>query len=200
MPKIVNHAARREELGEAAWRVIRREGLEAVSVRNVAREAGMSMGSLRHYFESQSELMAFAMRMVVERITARLEALESDGNSRRYVEAVIGELLPLDEKKRAESEVWLSFTGRALVDPALRELSDEVYDALHALMRRLVEALVQYGQAAPELDIELEAERLQALIDGLLIHGVARPKRVSREYIEIVIERHLDSLLPLPRA
>jgi Uncharacterized protein conserved in bacteria len=59
VPKVVDPAERRRELAEAVWRVIRRDGLEQASVRNVAREADLSMGSLRHYFATQSELMAF---------------------------------------------------------------------------------------------------------------------------------------------
>ena len=32
---------------------------------------------MRHYFASQSELLAFAMRLVVERIEGRIAALDS---------------------------------------------------------------------------------------------------------------------------
>ena len=51
MPIVVDPEERRRDLAEAVWRVVRRDGLERASVREVAREAGVSMGSLRHYFE-----------------------------------------------------------------------------------------------------------------------------------------------------
>lgn len=195
VPKIVNSEERRQELAEAAWRVIRHDGLEAVSVRNVAQEAGMSMGSLRHYFASQSELLAFSMRMVADRVRARIEALgPPSGDPRRHIEKMITELLPLDDERRAECEVWLSFSGKALVEPELRELSDEVYDSLHDLMRRLIEGMIHFGLAAPALDVEMEAEKLQALLDGLVVHGVERPQRVSAERMQAVISHHLDTL------
>jgi AcrR family transcriptional regulator len=41
--------------------VIRRDGVAAASVRAVAREAGTSMGALRHWFATQDELLHFAM-------------------------------------------------------------------------------------------------------------------------------------------
>src|SRR5690606_41716840 len=89
MPKVVDHDARRQELAEATWRLIRREGLEAVSVRKVAREAGVSPGSLRHYFTSQSELLAYALRMVGERIEQRIRSLEPGQTLEDHVQALI---------------------------------------------------------------------------------------------------------------
>ena len=90
------------------------------------------MGSLRHYFASQSELMVFAFRTVIDRIESRLARLEPESDPRRRAERVLAELLPLDDERRAENELWLAFTSRAMVDPALGDLRDEGYDALRS--------------------------------------------------------------------
>ena len=57
MPVRLDHDERRTELAEAVWRVIRREGVRGASVRGVAREAGLSMGSVRYFFGTQEELL-----------------------------------------------------------------------------------------------------------------------------------------------
>src|SRR3712207_8392462 len=119
MPRVVDPAERRADLAEAVWRVVRRNGLDGASVRAVAREAGLSMGSLRHYFGTQSELLIFAMRMVIDRVERRVGDLRVPDDPRGAAEIVLLELLPLDDERRAENEVWLAFTARALVDPAL---------------------------------------------------------------------------------
>ena len=59
MPKIVDHDKQRQRVAEVALRVIQRGGLEKATVRNIAEEAELSVGSLRHYFTSQAELLAF---------------------------------------------------------------------------------------------------------------------------------------------
>ena len=94
------------------------------------------MGSLRHYFASQSELMVFAFRTVIDRIESRLARLEPESDPRRRAERVLAELLPLDDERRAENELWLAFTSRAMVDPALGDLRDEGYDALQPAAER----------------------------------------------------------------
>jgi AcrR family transcriptional regulator len=157
----------------------------------------MSVGALRHYFGTQEELLAFAMRLVIERARRRIEALElSSCGPRRAVETVLREVLPLDPERMAEAEVWLAFTGKALADPALRALRDESYDLLWELCRRLVRMLVDSRPDTAELNIDLEAERLYAVIDGLAMHAVVRPERVTDDLLDAVLKRHLDDLCP----
>jgi AcrR family transcriptional regulator len=183
---------RRHELVEAVMRVIRRDGLEQASVRNVAREAGLSMGSLRHYFASQSELMVFAFRTVIDRIEARLAMLEPEADPRRRAERVLAELLPLDDERRAENEVWLAFTFRAMVDPALRALRDEGYDALQAGCRAMLTDLSAAGLAPT--DVRAETQRLHAWLDGLAVHAAMRPDLHTAESLTVAISHHLDAL------
>ncbi|MFC9969961.1 TetR/AcrR family transcriptional regulator [Spirillospora sp. NPDC127200] len=194
MPKVVDPVRRRRELAEAVWRVIRRDGLEEASVRRVAQEAGLSMGSLRHYFASQSELLAFALRMVIDRIDRRVAALDPSGPPRERAERVLAQLLPMDDERRAENEVWLAFTARAMVDPGLRALRDEGYDALRAGCRRVVALLRDADAAADADETELAAARLHALVDGLAVHAAMRPGDTTPERMAAVIARHLDEL------
>jgi AcrR family transcriptional regulator len=189
---VVDPAQRRSDLAEAVWRVVRREGLEGASVRAVAREAGLSMGSLRYYFGTQSELLVFAMRMVTDRIERRVASLHLPDDPRRAAETVLLELLPLDDERQAENEVWLAFTARALVDPALRDLRDQGYDVLRNACLRWVRRLV--APTRPPGDVDLETDRLFALLDGLAVHAAMRPARADASLLTAVLARHLDEL------
>jgi AcrR family transcriptional regulator len=192
MPRAIDPVERRHHLAEAAWRVIRREGVEGASVRAVAREAGLSMGSLRHYFSTQSELLIFAMRMVIDRIERRVGGLRMPADPRRAAEVVLLELLPLDSERQAENEVWLAFTARALVDPALRALRDEGYDLLRSACLGWVRQLI--GPTSSPGRVDLETDRLFALLDGLVVHAAMRPDRSGPELLAAVLARHLDQL------
>lgn len=196
MPKVVDPAARRRELAKAVWRVVRRDGLDHASVRRVAREAGLSMGSLRHYFATQSELMVFAMRVIIDRIEGRIAALDAEADVRRRAERVLAELLPMDAERRAENEVWLAFTARAMVDPELAAVRDEGYDKLREGCRVLVGELADVGRA--ESDLELATDHLHAVLDGLAVHAAMRPDLSPPERISAVIARHLDALKMAP--
>jgi AcrR family transcriptional regulator len=198
VPRNVETSVRRRDVAEAVWRVVRGEGLEGASVRAVAAEAGLSMGSLRHFFPSQSELHVFAMRLVMDRIRARVEALPATSDPHRWAMAVLEQMLPMDADRRAESEVWLAFSARALVDPALGALRDEGWDLLRQVCHNLVHRFADAGEPAPHLEAEVEAARLHALVDGLLVHGVLRPARTDPAALRRVLARHLDELIQQP--
>ncbi|MFI6584067.1 TetR/AcrR family transcriptional regulator [Embleya sp. NPDC050493] len=196
MPKLVDPEERRRELAEAVWRVIRRDGLEHASVRNVAREANLSMGSLRHYFASQDDLLTFALRLIIDRIEARIAALPPLGDPRARAEQVLAELLPLDAERRAENEVWLAFTARSLVHPELSALRDEGYETLRSGCAGLIRALLPAGTPEPALD--LETDRLHALLDGLAVHAAMRPALVGSDRMRSIVAAHLDALTAPP--
>jgi len=185
---------RRRELADAAWRVIRRDGLEAASVRNIAKEAGVSLGSLRHYFTSQDDLLAYALGRVGERIRERIENLTLAGDARADVVTIIEQTLPLDEERQTEAIIWLAFLGKSLANAGLGALAAETHENLYKLYRRLLATMTRHGLMSPEADLELESRRLHALIDGLAVHAVSYNRAVDREAIRGIIARHLASL------
>jgi len=183
------HARRRAQLVDAVFRVVARDGIEGASVRTVAREAGLSMGSLRHYFATQAELLAFSLGEVERRMRARLADLDTSGDPRDALERVLHQLVPLTPESRVEHEIWLAFVGKAVAEPALHELNARVYDELRALIRRLVPDVL-----GPDRDADLEAERLYALVDGLVLHSALRPEQCTPDRVADVIRYHLDTL------
>lgn len=194
MPKVVDPQARRQELAEAVWRIIRRDGLASASVRNVAREAGLSMGSLRHYFATQSELLAFSLRLVSDRMAGRMTELDPATDPDQFRGQLVDMVLPLDEERRAEVEIWLVFLGAALTDPTLRQLSDQTHDRAHQLVRDGLGAMAETGIVHPDRDLDYEAARLHALLDGLVLLGTARSGLMPPNRIRTVLLRHLEEL------
>ena len=190
----IDSESRRRELGEALWRVVVREGIDAASVRKVAAEAGVSAGSLRHLFPSQSELLAFAMQLIVDEVATRIAAVDESGDVRGRVERRLHTLLVLDAETRAVFDVWLAFAARARVDPSLRRLRDETHAQVRALCRASVDALHEDGGTRPRIDVDYESERLHGLIDGIALHASLTPATMTAARQVEILSRHLDGL------
>jgi AcrR family transcriptional regulator len=194
MPKLVDHDARRRELADATWRVVHRAGVERATVREVAAEAGYSPGSLRYYFPAQAELIGFAMEVVADRVRERIDRLEPKGDTMAVVVRLLEQILPLDEERRIEGEVWLAFSARAQSDPVLRARREAMYDALRDFARQCVDGLAEARLVRPDLSREVEAFRLHALVDGLAMHGIVSPETMTPRRQRQVLRAHLASL------
>lgn len=170
MPKIVDHDERRRQLAAAVWRVISRDGVEGVSIRDVAAEANWSSGALRYYFRTKDDLLGFAAGMVYERVHERLANRVHRGTLAEAVRATLVEVLPLDADRRTEAAIWLAFTTRSLVDERIAAEQRVTYTGLNELCSRVTHQAAEYGRLKDGVDAEREATRLHALLDGLTLH------------------------------
>ncbi|HEX6343943.1 TetR/AcrR family transcriptional regulator [Umezawaea sp.] len=201
MPRIVDAEARRRAVVDALFRVVRREGVEQASLRNVADEAGLAIGSVRHYFDSHDELLVFALQELEERVGVRLrtgaERIFAAGTSDErgpLVEALLGELLPLDADRRDESVIWLAFITAARTRPSLRPSALRLHRGVRTVVGRVLAGAVAHGALPEGLDPAVETERLAALLDGLAVNAVLHPDLTTPEVMTTVLRRHLAEL------
>lgn len=170
MPRKVDHDERRRHLVEALLRLTGARGLDAVTLREVAHEAGVSMGAVQHYFASKEEMLGYALAHWLQlsvhegfarRVVARLGPDPGRAAPVDVLMAVAAEYLPHDDASRQDSRVALAFTSRAAVEPALAEALGPAYRGLaHTLQSAL--GRLQGAAAEPE-----QGPLLAALLDGL---------------------------------
>ncbi|MEI2649439.1 MAG: TetR family transcriptional regulator [Dermatophilaceae bacterium] len=108
MPRLIDHEARATEITEAAWRVLLRDGVAGVSVRNVAAEAGVATASLRRSFPTQAALLAACLTLMGERVAARIRALPRARDPLAQALAALAETMPLDGERSTEMSVYLA--------------------------------------------------------------------------------------------
>jgi hypothetical protein len=111
-----------------------------------------------------------------------------------HIIRILHQLLPLDEERRIEMEVWLSFQAKSLSDPELQPLSNKMYEDIYKIVSFVFELMNQFGIMKPELNIPIEIERLYALIDGLGLHCLFNPYHNTTEVIDLILIQHLEAL------
>jgi len=205
MPKFVDAALRRQEVVEAVFRIVAADGLEKASLREVADEAELAVGSVRHYFASSDELLAHAFGVVVDRIVGRLtaaderlaEAQPGTPEHHRGVLTLLGELLPLDDERAVDACVWMAFKNAARTRPFLAAEADRSHRAVAAIVGRLVMDLSSAADTDAAVDqqrLVTEAERLLATLDGLTMHALLQPEWMTAQMCGDVLESHLAGL------
>lgn len=152
---------------EAVFRLVARGGIAESSLRKVADESGVNIGSVRHYFGSQEGLMVAAAEEVGNRMRRRLTAVLPDEisgldlNERRaLVEDVCRAVLPLTEQDHTEVTVLSELITAARLRPEFRPLARRMGADLREVLQRAL-------RAAEAPDPESATARLASLISGI---------------------------------
>ncbi|GAA5145963.1 TetR/AcrR family transcriptional regulator [Nocardioides marinquilinus] len=191
MPRLIDHDQRRAELAEACWRVIAERGVGAVSVRTVAAEAGVSVGSLRHVLPTKGGLLAAAMRLCLERATARFAAHSPDLRTRADAINWLTEMLPLDAERRLEMTIHLALAAEAAGHPELASLRAAPDDAVRSGCEVVLRTCAAAGLLRDGLDLDAETTLLHVLLDGLAFHLLGPAARLSDDAARAILDAHL---------
>ena len=159
MPRTVKDPEERKaELLDTAMRLFAEKGYDNVSVRSVAREAGVASGLAYHYFDSKQRLFDAAIGHYAERCSEGMRAALDDG------------ALSLDEK--IEGAIAAATEHAAF--PHGSRLHAEGNGTLHdRLSLGICEAVRPHMQAALELDAARRGAPAgdAALLASMMVHA-----------------------------
>lgn len=192
MPRHVDQHERSARITTACFRILERDGLAALSVRNVADEAGIAPASLRRLFPTQDGLREHCLTSIEERVRARIDALDSTGRTRAV--ETLAQVLPLDADRTTEilAQVQLGVLSRT--DEHLVASARRLNAGVGAVCARALAILDEAGAVAADRDLGDEADRLHALVDGLAVEHTWDPGARAPERVLALVELHLDGL------
>jgi AcrR family transcriptional regulator len=195
VPKRVDPEERRQIIAAAVYEVIGERGWEAVSLRDVASAAGVSMGQVQHYFTTKTDMLLFALGYNRARVMARLQqelAALPVPTQREQIRAAVRVSLPLDEPSRQEAIVNIAFLSAATVTPAYSQLLRDEYAGVLELAEAQLRAAAENGELRDGVDLRHEAAALFFLLDGLIgpvLIGVLTPQAALD-----LLDRQLDRI------
>lgn len=194
MARHANHDERRMTVLMATWRVIARVGIEATTVREIAREADCSVGSLSHYFKNKDDILRGALEMADSHVAERIKRLAAELPAGQALREVLAQALPLDEERALELTLDVNFWARALNHKPLRALQHLDHDGWRAVVIDLVERCLAEGSFTvrrPATDI---ADVLIAFVDGIGLQSLVYPELISASRVDHLLDEQLNAL------
>ncbi|MGC0421751.1 TetR/AcrR family transcriptional regulator [Embleya sp. AB8] len=196
MPKIVDHEERRQRLAEAVWTLTLRDGLEGVTLRKVAAEAGVSMGQVQHYYATREDLVRDAIERSVRALNARIEAsinASGQAGAETMLRECLRALLSHDPESLRLLRLSVAVIGRAISDPAMAGVLGPSGGELVQFTAGLIVAARQERGTPARGDDHIDADICWSLASSLGV-DVALGQR-SPEEARGVLDYHLDNLL-----
>ena len=165
----IHEAERRAQILQATRTRIVALGYERVTVRDVADTAGVSTGTIVHYFGDKDTLLEAALLDKVQDTgIAFRAALNGAQSAWERLERLVMASLPETDEVRDEWRLWLTFWSEVTRNERLRAVSERQ----HRRWTRFLARIITEGNASGEFavaDPAGTATQLAALIDGLAI-------------------------------
>ncbi|MFJ8948095.1 TetR/AcrR family transcriptional regulator [Streptomyces sp. NPDC102395] len=171
---------RRTRILDAALDVLVTDGAAGITHRKVAARADVPLGSVTYHFSSLAELQAQAFAWYVEQQTAEFEGLFTKVRSREDLVEVLVDLVQGGPFRRRSAVLGFELHLAALRDPALRALTQQWTRDSRDVLARFT---------GPKT-----AGRLDALLEGLIMHALLTTEPEPREGTRAAIEQALAPL------
>jgi AcrR family transcriptional regulator len=173
VPKIVDHAQRRDEIAHVACQVVAHYGFEQATVARIARAAGYTTGMVAHYYESKQHIILAALRLILLRIEERLTRVRESGEADLL--DVLSEALAIDAQRFTECAFWMAFWGQVSADKKLRRLNIWVHREYMRLFARCFAEHWEEWAVLPQPVRDQVVRSVVTFINGLTAGAVTSP-------------------------
>ena len=197
-PKPIDKTKRKTEIALAALDLFAENGLDATSISDVAKHAGIGKGTVYEYFSSKEELIltafiAWMEQMLGLEMTDALSNIADPEERIRFLIRAIVEPFMTDDRV---VKIMLLMFQAMLKDDTLMEhpLTRQVLTGMRKMLSNILLEGVAQGNFKPEIarDVETIAINLFAYLDGITVHYV-----INKNDFDLMaqVDFYLDRLL-----
>lgn len=194
-----HHGDLRNALVQEAVKLVRREGVEGFSLREVARRVAVSANAAYRHFEDKDALLAAVaaqgLTLLSGRMQGALEAVTHRAPGPRAIARLRATGRAYVEFALAEPELFRLTFGRHATPPGPGSLCDDGTPDPHALLSRALDALAQ-AQLLPPARREGAELFAWTVVHGYASLALKGGPLSTLQPLEVVLDRVIDGLCP----
>lgn len=173
---------RRTQILEATARVISERGADRTRLADIARAAGVSIGLIQHYFSSRDELLEASFVQFNDWMRDWAAAVAAEADPPHKLSTLLRfSSFEYEGWREVQWRIWLEFWSLCIRHPRFRAQYAGIYDTFRKPFREVILEGIESGDFKPRASAEDVVDRLTAQIEGLRVHALLEPDRVSRE-------------------
>lgn len=163
---------RRSQLTQAAYKVVGEKGYNDFTIRDIAREAGLSTGLVHYYFKNREELLLKLLKEMNANLKDHLnKALATLEEPRAILLAFCDEAFDLVDREKAYFYVLIDFWAQINRNKRIRQANVKLFQSY----RDEIAAILREGTAKGVFrvaDVKLTSVIIVSLIQGTIIQYV----------------------------
>ncbi|MFT4824530.1 MAG: AcrR family transcriptional regulator [Halioglobus sp.] len=177
---------RKQEILQAAIEIIEDEGYGSLSMRALARAAGMKLGALQYHFRTWDDLLRALVDYIAEHIRQEFESRKLQDGSSSVAEIAAFMLDDSTEAGMLGDRLWPQLWAMEQTEPLVSDLLEEVYAEYLEILEKAMEAA---GVESPHV----EALCVMSITEGeSLFTGQGRRWEGDRTLVRETILKFID--------
>ncbi|MER6096706.1 TetR/AcrR family transcriptional regulator [Streptomyces sp. NPDC001728] len=168
----VKGVAKREEILRTTLEIFGREGARKTTLRTVAKESGISLTGLMHYFDSKDHLLVEVLRASDRRAEVRFYAPDTVRDPGELLAAA----LTANSENASRARLYVTLVAEATdpVHPA-HAYFQERFARLRTAIADHLAAEERAGRVRPGVDPDFTASAIVAVSDGIMHQWLSEP-------------------------
>ena len=126
-----------EKILNTAFECLSTRGYAAVTMRNIADEAGVALGQVTYYYKSKENLFLEVINMMIHQYLSEIEQkLESATGKKQKFTALMAFFKELLQVNPSLFRLFIDFTAQALWIPSFREKVNSLFERLAEIIEK----------------------------------------------------------------
>jgi AcrR family transcriptional regulator len=201
MPKVVDHEQRRAHIVDVTWNLIVAGGVDAVTMREIAREAGFANGALKHYFPSKDVIIMATYQRALAMMQRKIAAAVGDLRGLEALRVSCRESMPIDDERVTAGRVLLAFWAMSLSHPQLAEAYQQHLVSWREALRESIAQGRADGDIVTQTPDEQLVDEVVLMNAGANVMMLFGPGHTTYELLRAHVDAFLDRLTkPLAEA
>jgi len=185
-----DHAARRDDLLDAAHRVVDKEGFNGLSIRKVAAAADCSTGTVTYYFKNKEDIVLALAEQIFDSVSNWPVQAKVSPHVDRTLQDMLESILAAD----AAWVIWFQLLAQAQFDARLKRIMNKRYLEIRTTLTEAIAVGQKQGSIRRDVAAEALSDHFTATIDGCLMMTPVEPGRYTGKRGQAVIALAMEAL------
>jgi len=186
---------RRSQLVKAAYRVVSRKGYYNFTIKDIAKESGLSSGLVHYYFKDKQDLLLNLLKEININIKSYLNnELVKTQNPLNKLIAYIDQAFSLAEKEEEYFYVLIDFWTQAKHNPRMRQANSRLLKSYRDECAAILEEGISIGMFR-EMDVAFTSTAIVSAIQGTIVQYILDNDAFNYETYTTKIKEYITSLI-----
>jgi TetR/AcrR family transcriptional regulator, fatty acid metabolism regulator protein len=186
---------RRNQLTRAAYKVVGQKGYYDFTIRDIAREAGLSTGLVHYYFKNKEDLLLNLLKEINKNMLVILNrSISTADDPREKLNIFMKQAFDLVENEKDYFYIVIDFWTQVNKNERMKRANIKLFKSYRDEVSKILKEGVDRGVFV-KMDVEFTSAVIISIIQGLIIQYVIDNNAFNYEEFSKKVMKHVNDLV-----